>query len=228
MVPVVAIDGPVGVGKSTVAAAVADELQFRHIDTGAMYRCVALKVLRQTGGNDPTEVQLAALGAQVHIELPGSGLVLCDGEDVSQAIRDESVSRFVSRVADVRPIREALVREQQRLGRQAPSVLEGRDIGTVVFPDAACKIYLDGAPMVRARRRLAQLESMGKQADLDDIYKALLERDARDRSRPWGALSIAPGACVLDTTRFSQDHVVQLISQMVRGNPAFSSLAGAR
>lgn len=228
-VPVVAIDGPVGVGKSTVARRVAADLGFRHLDTGAMYRAVALLLMRQAPGTPADEFlsdpDLAGQTVRaMDLDLREDGAVILAGEDVSADIRDESISRFVSFVADCMEVRRALVEQQRRLGLQRPAVLEGRDIGTVVFPDAGLKIYLDASPKVRRERRCDQLDAMGRPADREAVLKSLMERDARDRARPWGALRVAPGARLIDTTHFTEDMVVSLICAMVRESSTFEEL----
>lgn len=219
---VVAIDGPVGVGKSTVAREVARALSLHHLDTGAMYRAVALEAMRRGGGGALGEDDLRDISSNLQLELLPDGRVLLRGEDVTGAIRDEGVSRYVAHVADSRIVREALVEEQRRIGRLRPSLVEGRDIGTVVFPRAACKIYLEGTPLERARRRGDQLRRLNKSTEQRDVYHALLERDEKDRRRPWGALRLAPDAVVIDTTSYSLAVVVSLICALVRANPLFS------
>ena len=224
LVRVVAIDGPVGVGKSTVAHEVAERLGFRHLDTGAMYRCVALKTHRLVGDDEPSPELLARVAGEIRIDMPEDGRILMDGEDVTSEIRTEEISRMVAEVADNRAVREALVREQQRIGAERPTVLEGRDIGTVVFPNAACRIYLDASPRVRADRRVAQLRGRGQEVDPDEVFRDMLERDERDRAREWGALRVAPGARIVDSTNFTEEFVVELICALVRENAAFREM----
>lgn len=224
---VLAIDGPVGVGKSTVARRVAAALGYLHLDTGAMYRCVALRALDLSERERSRPGALRTVAEAARIELPQPGVVLLDGEDVSEAIRTERLSREVARVADDPGVREVLVRVQREIGLRQPSVLEGRDIGTVVFPDAALKIYLDASPASRARRRHAQLRAAGTEAGIEAILHALTERDERDRGRPVGALRVAPGARIVDTTNLGEDLVVQLLSDMARDHPVFVGAAAA-
>ncbi|CAN5291026.1 (d)CMP kinase [soil metagenome] len=224
MLPVVAIDGPVGVGKSTTAKRVADELGFRHLDTGAMYRAVAWSVMQLPEAEHSNFAAIANIARTMPLSLASNGQVFAGDQEISSEIRDESVSQFVTRVADNMDVRHALVEQQQRLGMEQPSVLEGRDIGTVVFPNAACKIYLDASPKVRVERRAAQLRAMGKRAVSAQIHAALLERDARDRAREWGALKLAEDATLIDTTHYDEDTVVRLICALVRENPIFREL----
>lgn len=224
---VVAIDGPVGVGKSTVARRVAESMHFFHLDTGAMYRAVALRLMESPEAEREDAVGAGRLAKSLDIEFPGNGTVVVDGEDVSRQIRDEAVSRFVSVIADMMPVREALVEQQRRIGLRQPSVLEGRDIGTVVFPDAGLKIYLDASPDVRVERRCNQLEAMGRPVDREAVFQALVERDERDRMRSWGALRLARDARLIDTTHFSEEMVVELICAMVRETPLFENTVAA-
>lgn len=221
MVNVVAIDGPVGVGKSTVARRVAIELGFRHLDTGAMYRAVAWRAL-QLSPLDRSADAIERIARGVPIDLADDGRVLSDGRDITADIRTEEVSRNVHLAADNHAVREALVDQQRRLGRERPSVLEGRDITTIVFPDARWKFYLDASPEVRVQRRAAQLRAMGTPVAHDEIFRNLLDRDSRDRGREWGALTIASDATLVDTTGLDEDTVVRLICALVRGGDRFS------
>ena len=194
---IVAIDGPAGAGKSTVARALARALGFTYLDSGAMYRAVALARLR--GATDPTDVQIE-LGDRV----------LLDGEDVTEAIRMPEVSEAASVVATDPRVREALVRKQRELLASGDWVAEGRDIGTVVAPDAAVKVYLTASPGERARRRAEELGT-----DVDTVLRDQALRDAQDSSREHSPLAIAPGAVELDSTGLSVDEVVARIVEMV-------------
>ena len=215
---VITLDGPVGVGKSSVAAELAARLGYRHVDTGAMYRCVTLAAMRE-GTPLSDEQALSDLAACCDIRLiynMDSLTVLLNGEDVSAAIRDPEVSRNTSAVADAIGVRKRLVSLQRDLGLQGPSILEGRDIGTIVFPDAFWKFYLDAALEERTRRRVLQLEAAGKKVDFQDTMEAIRIRDQRDRARPWGPLAVAPDAIVIDTTSLSQNQVVNTILTFIR------------
>jgi cytidylate kinase len=198
---VVAIDGPAGAGKSTVARALADRLGFTYLDSGAMYRAVALAVLRR--GEDP-----AAVARDANVEL--GERVRLDGEDVTAAIRDPEVSEAASKVAADPEVREAVVAQQQRLLAAGDWVAEGRDIGTVVAPEADLKVFLTADPAERARRRAREL-GVDEQTVLAD--QAI--RDERDRTRAHSPLAPAPGATILDTTGLSLDEVVERLARLV-------------
>jgi cytidylate kinase len=194
----IAIDGPAGAGKSTVARAVADALGFTYLDSGAMYRCVALAELR--GANDPLDCE---------IEL--GGRVTLDGEDVSEAIRTPEVSSRASQVAARPEVRSHLVALQRSMIRSGDYVAEGRDIGTVVAPDAELKVFLTASPQERAQRRAAQTG-----ADPADVLAEQFERDARDETREHSPLAAAPDALQVDTTGLSVDEVVEKIAQLAQ------------
>jgi cytidylate kinase len=204
----VAIDGPAGAGKSTVARALARELGFTYLDSGAMYRCAALLSLRRP------EAAPAELARDARIELSERGespRVLLDGEDVSEAIRAREVSERASLVASDPGVREALVAKQRELIGAGDWVAEGRDIGTVVAPDAELKVYLDADPTERARRRAAELG-----ADPDAVLAEQAERDERDGTREHSPLRAAEGAVVLDTTGLGVEQVVTRIAALAR------------
>ena len=194
---VIAIDGPAGAGKSSVARAAAERLGFTYLDTGAMYRAVALRTV--DGGGDPAEIARTA-----RIEL-GERVTL-DGEDVTERIREPRVSEAASRVSADPAVREALVEQQRRILADGDWVAEGRDIGTVVAPDAEVKVFLTADPVERARRRAAELGT-----DPDVVLREQTMRDERDRSRAVGPLAPAPDAVPVDTTGLTLDEVVEQI-----------------
>jgi CMP/dCMP kinase len=201
----VAIDGPAGAGKSTVARAVARELGFTYLDSGAMYRCVALLALAAPA-RDPAELANSA-----RIELRDGGRTLLGGRDVTAEIRTSEVSEAASRVARDLGVRAALVTKQRALIATGDWVAEGRDIGTVVAPDAALKLYLTASPEERARRRAA--ESGG---DPDQVLAEQSLRDERDSTRRHSPLRPAPGAVTLDTTGIEVEQVVAQIAALAR------------
>src|SRR5918998_4157783 len=197
---VIAIDGPAGAGKSTVARAVAEQLGFAYLDTGAMYRCVALATIET--GRPAEEI---ARGSRISL----SGRVLLDGRDVTQAIRAPEVSDEASRVSNDPGVRRALVSQQQELLREGNWVAEGRDIGTVVAPHAAVKIFLTADPAERARRRAAELD-----ADTDTVFYEQSRRDRADEQREHSPLVQAPDAVALDTTGLDLDDVVERVLKL--------------
>jgi cytidylate kinase len=198
---VVAIDGPAGAGKSSVARAVADALGFTYLDSGAMYRCVGLAASER---GEPA----ATVAEQVAIEL--GERVRLDGRDVTDAIRAPEVSEAASRVAADPAVRAAVVAQQRRLVAHGDWVAEGRDIGTVVAPDAAVKVFLTASPQERARRRAAQLG-----ADVQTVLAEQAIRDERDTTRAHSPLEAAPDATLLDTTGLTLDDVIARVAALV-------------
>lgn len=217
---VVAIDGPAGAGKSTVARALARELGFAYLDTGAMYRCVALAALERAGGKLPRRSgALGELAREITIELgeapaPGAtarARVLLDGREVGEAIRAPEVSEAASAVAADGRVREALVAKQRELLAAGDWVAEGRDIGTVVVPDAAMKVFLTASPHERAHRRAAELGG-----ELSTVLAEQTIRDQRDSTRAHSPLRPAPDAITVDTSAMSVEEVVQQLAQLAR------------
>jgi cytidylate kinase len=214
----VAIDGPAGAGKSTVARALARELGFTYLDSGAMYRCVALAALR-TGGGSVSRLSgaLGKIADAVEIDFPADGIdaglsrVLLDGRDVSDEIRTPQVSEAASLVAADPEVRTALVAKQRELIAAGDWVAEGRDIGTVVAPEAELKVYLTADASERARRRAVELH-----ADVSTVLAEQTMRDERDSTREHSPLEPAPGAVVLDTTGLDVDGVVRRIAILAR------------
>ena len=211
---IIAIDGPSGAGKGTVARAVAAALGFRHIDTGAMYRAIAWKALHE--GLDPSiEEPIAALGERAVFDLEG-GKVRIDGHDVAAAIRTPEIDKAAAAVARHPAVRRTLVERQRAFGAGGRIVMEGRDIGTVVFPDADVKVYLDATPEERARRRAADpAHASSKGAQLSEVATALAERDRSDSTRAASPLSIAADAVVIDTTGLPAAEVIARVLALV-------------
>jgi cytidylate kinase len=221
--PVVAIDGPAGAGKSTVTMRVASALGYFVVDTGALYRTVALVVERAGIDFDDAErvgPLAEALVARDAVKLEGdargSSRVVLDGADVSNLIRTPSLSQGASKVSAQPRVRAALLELQRTAGRSGGVVLEGRDIGTIVFPDAEAKIFLTASVDERARRRYDQLVASGTAADLESVKRDVMERDQRDSSRPIAPLMKAVDAVVVDSSELSIDQVVARIVAHVR------------
>ena len=216
MTAVVAIDGPSGAGKGTVARAVARSLRWRYVDTGAMYRAVAWKAQREGRPlDDEDAVATAAAGAV--LTLDEDGRVAIDGHDVTEAIRTPAIDAAAAKVARMPRVRELLVARQRRYADRGPIVMEGRDIGTVVFPGAAAKIYLDASPEERAARRARDpAHHPLRAAEIGAVAHALEQRDRLDRTRRVSPLKRAPDAAVVDTTGVSIDTVVSRVLAIVR------------
>lgn len=211
---IITIDGPAGTGKSTVAQIVAERLRLDFLDTGAMYRAVGLEVLRRNARlDDPRELAFIAEHCRIEFDYtsrpPG---IFLNGQPVGHLLRGKDATTAASFVAVVPAIREQLVMQQQEIGRKHPNlVTEGRDQGTVVFPNAALKFFLDATPQERARRRLAQLRLRGEIVEFNEILKDIISRDERDRNRPVGPLKPPLDAEIIDTTTLTQSQVIEQI-----------------
>ncbi len=214
----IAIDGPAASGKSTTARLVAEKLSYIYIDTGAMYRAVTLKVLNQ---NIPVTDQeaVARIAKDIDIQFEKNNqktIIYMDGEDVSDAIRTPEVDRQISPVAANPKVREILVKKQQEMGREGGVVLDGRDIGTVVFPNAELKIFMVASVEERAKRRLKDLENQGIQADLEKIKEEIRYRDLQDMKRSYGPLKKADDAIEIDTTDLTIEQQVEKILELTK------------
>lgn len=215
---IIAIDGPVGSGKSTVARLVAELLGYLHLDSGAMYRAVALAALRAgIALDDRAGLEAVACGARIEMEMNGATRrVLLDGEDVTERLRGPEMSQQASRVALVPGVRRVLVAHQQRMGAAGGIVVEGRDIGTVVFPQAELKVFLDADVEVRARRRWLEYEQKGRPTDLPRMVAEVEERDHRDRDRAASPLRRAADAVYVDCSAMEAEEVARLVALLAR------------
>ena len=216
---IIAIDGPVGSGKSTLARRVAELMGYVYIDTGAMYRALALKAVRSGLGFDRDgELETLARGTRIDLKaLDGTQQVFLDGEDVTTAIRTPEVSQAASKIAVVSGVRHVLVAEQRRAGQEGGVVMEGRDIGSVVFPDADLKIFLTASPEVRADRRHHEHQQKGDAIDRARTLDEIHERDQRDRERSTSPLVRAPDAVVVDSTAMEAEEVARLVVMLAKG-----------
>ncbi len=213
----IAIDGPSGAGKSTVAKALAKRLGYIYIDTGAMYRSVALRV-KEKSISPEDEAAVSQLASSLHLSLiPGEQIrVFCDGQDVTEAIRTPEISRLASHISKQKTVREVLVRMQREMGREGGVILEGRDIGTVVFPDAEVKFYLDAESDERARRRYEEMIDKGVKADLKETEEELMQRDHNDTHRIHSPLKKANDAIYIDSTRRSVEAIVDEMARIAK------------
>ncbi len=211
---IVAIDGPSGAGKGTVSGAVARSLGYRHIDTGAMFRAVAWKASHDGVALDD-DTAVAALATRADLVVEG-GVVRIDGHDVTRAIRTAEMDRMVPTVARQPGLRAVLVDRQRAMGRDGGVVMEGRDIGSVVFPDADVKVYLDASEAERARRRLGDQAYAAQGAEQAAVAQAIAARDQADRTRATAPLTLAPGAVYIDTTALGIEQVVAQVIALVK------------
>ena len=211
---IIAIDGPSGAGKGTVARAVARELGYRHVDSGAMYRAVGWKALRDGVPLDD-DASVAALAARSVIEVSNTAVTI-DAIDVTRAIRTPEIDRAAAAVARLPGVRRVLVARQREMGAGGAIVMEGRDIGTVVYPNADVKVYLDASPEERARRRASDAAHSGVPAAVSEVATLLTQRDEIDRTRTASPLFAAPDAVVVDTTGKNVDEVVGEVLAVVR------------
>jgi cytidylate kinase len=215
---VIAIDGPAASGKSTTARLVAQRLGYLHIDTGAMYRAITLRVLEEKIPlADGARIAKLAQKTRVHLERSGgTNTVFVDARDVTKEIRSIAVTRSVSVVSSYQAVRDVLVREQRRMAKLGGAVLEGRDIGTVVLPSADLKIYMVARVAERVKRRKIEIESDGSQVEPENLEHEILERDRLDSSRKASPLSKAPDAIELDTSDLTIEEQVQFVIDEAR------------
>jgi cytidylate kinase len=214
---IIAIDGPAGSGKSSVAKIIAQKLQFRHINTGAMYRAVALKARQLNRGlDDEGAVTEVALNQSIEFVPGATGqAVVLDGEDVTALLRSKQVDQDAAVVASLGKVRDVLVAKQRDMGKTGSIVMEGRDIGTVVFPEAERKFFLDATPEERGKRRYQELKAKNQEVDVDAIIEQIRQRDEKDRSREVSPLIRAEDAIYIDTTNFELEEVVEQILESI-------------
>lgn len=213
----IAIDGPAGSGKSTVARRVAEKLRLLYLDSGAMYRAVTLLALQE--GLAADSPKLIDRVEACHIEFTDNGrTILLDTEDVSAQIRTPAVNRLVADVAKIPEIRREIVKHQQRIGAEGSIIAEGRDLTTIVFPNADFKFYLDASVTERAKRRLAELQAQNEDATLAAVEAEIRERDEKDTTREHSPLQTAPDAIVVDTTDKTIEEVVDFLIARVCAN----------
>jgi CMP/dCMP kinase len=218
---IIAIDGPSAAGKSTLAKRLAKDLGFIYLDTGAMYRALALKVLSE-GTDISNDAALPELISRTEIDLAETGgklKVLLDGEDVSEKIRTPEVSQMASKISALKVVRHWMLVLQRALGQRGDVVAEGRDIGTVVFPGAEVKIYLDASVAERARRRVEELRKAGRQVSLDETLREMGERDKRDSERDLAPLRKANDAIAIDSTSLDAEALARRVMQEIHKKP---------
>lgn len=215
---IVAVDGPAGSGKGTVTKKIEEKLGFLNLDTGATYRCVALQVLRENVSLADEE-KIVKIANEINIKIDNKGekdVILLNGEDVSKEIRTKEVTAIVSQVSSIIPVREKMVEVQRKLAHGKNVIVEGRDIGTVVFPNADIKIYLDASEEIRAKRRYEE----NKQNGIDTTYEEVLEnvkmRDYNDMHKKVGALKKADDAIVIDSSNLTIDEVTKKIEDIIK------------
>ncbi len=217
---IIAIDGPAGAGKSTVAKMLARRLGYVYLDTGAMYRALTLKVI-QAGVALSEEAKISELAAKIDIQLrkghDGSLSVILDGVDMSRDIRSPDITKSVSDIAKIRKVRLVMLEKQREMARKGDVILDGRDIGTVVFPDARYKFYLDAEPAERSRRRYNELKGLGQDISLSAVDADISNRDRIDSSREFAPLKKAEDAVYIDTTSMTIDNVVDTLLSYIHG-----------
>ncbi|ADQ40818.1 cytidylate kinase [Caldicellulosiruptor acetigenus I77R1B] len=212
----IAIDGPAGAGKSTISKLLASQLGYIHIDTGAMYRAVGLKVLKSNiSPHDSRKIVEILNSTDIQIKLvDGKQLVFLDGEDVTEKIRQPEVSMYASDVSKIREVRERLVKMQQDLAKQKGVIMDGRDIGTHVLPNAELKIFLTATAEERAKRRFLELKQKGYDVDYYQLLDEIKKRDQNDMTREFAPLRVAEDAIVIDSTSLSIEEVLQKVLEL--------------
>lgn len=212
---IVAMDGPAGAGKGTITKLVGEKLGLINIDTGAMFRCVTLNML-QEGIEIEQENKIERLLDEIDIDMKESGEVFLNGEEVSKKIREDEVNKLVSPVSIVPIVRKKLIDLQRKMAKGKNIIMEGRDIGTVVFPNANVKIYLDASPEERAKRRVKQNQEKGMISSYEEVLKNIMDRDERDSNREVAPLKQAEDAIYIDSTNLTIEEVVEKIVELIK------------
>lgn len=215
---IVAVDGPAGSGKGTVTKRIEEELGFLNLDTGATYRCVALQTLRE-GLTLDNEKEIIEIANSIDIKIDNTGekdIILLNGEDVSKEIRTKEVTSIVSQISSIIPVREKMVEVQRNLAKGKNVIVEGRDIGTVVFPNADVKIYLDASEEIRAKRRYEENVQNGIDTTYEEVLENVKMRDYNDMHKKIGALKKSDDAIVVDSTNLSIEEVVEKIKKIIK------------
>lgn len=215
---IVAVDGPAGSGKGTVTKKIEEKMGFLNLDTGATYRCVALQVLKENVKLEDEE-KIIKIANEIDIKIDNTGskdIILLNGEDVSKEIRTKEVTSIVAPISSIIPVREKMVDVQRKLATGKNVIVEGRDIGTVVFPNADIKIYLDASQEIRAKRRYEENIQDGMETTYEEILESIKMRDYNDMHRKVGALKKAEDAIVIDTSKLSIEEVVNKIEEIIQ------------
>ncbi|MFW6280977.1 MAG: (d)CMP kinase [Halanaerobium sp.] len=212
---VIAIDGPGGAGKSTIAALLAEELGYLHLDTGAMYRAVTFAALEKNIDFNDSE-SLTKVAENINIDFNQAGEIFIDGRNISQEIRTQKVNEYVSETASVKEIREIMVKKQKKIAEENKIVMDGRDITTVVLPDAKYKFYLTASIEERARRRYKEMKSKNISVDIEEIKNNIKERDKKDSQREHSPLKKADDAVLIDSTDLSIEEVIEKMKKIIK------------
>lgn len=215
---IVAVDGPAGSGKGTVTKKIEEELGFLNLDTGATYRCVALQVLKENVKINEEE-KIIKIANEIDIQIDNTGskdIILLNGEDVSKEIRTKEVTSIVSQISSIIPVREKMVEIQRKLATGKNVIVEGRDIGTVVFPNAEIKIYLDASEEIRAKRRYEENIQNGIETTYEEVLENVKMRDYNDMHKKVGALKKAEDAIIIDSSNLTIDEVVEKIKEIIK------------